>query len=507
MTWQHPTGGTGFVNAITNLFVEMLNTSPSLTNTSDGSVVASWSNLVGTVNFQLATATPWSSASPHYRATGGPNGQAAIDFKNGSGTTTGIGFVNSFASNQPVTVFLVGANPISTVSASSSVQTLFVGGSEFAQIKNSGGSLFTAGSTIATPIPALAYTNWCVYTFVFDGPRSYCRINKKLVASGDSGAGTFGQLWWGNDGGGNTSQNIGMMSCFLAYQAAPDTNSLQTVEDGLIAYFGATGFDMITNWAQQVFLNSGSYPSSSTISAVSTYYNGLVSDLIEQKMLAVSVCATDSVSAYCTPFINRKGTTNLWENHNFVAGDLGVNGLHGNGTTKYIDTKIQPSSQLTANDTGIAIYLYAHATTGTALDTGAQTASDNLAFYPYFGGTTLSDEYNFTAGQGRASVASPGNGYYFATRTAANSSVVYYATSSSSHASIVSIATSGGTIGNVNLNIFLFNLNLGGTPVANGWSDGTISYVAYTRGMTSSESSSQYNRAQTLRTDFGGGFR
>lgn len=259
----------------------------------------------------------------------------------------------------------------------------------------------------------------------------------------------------------------------------------------------------VTAWAAQVVTNGGSAPSAGTQSRLCTFVNGCISDGVWSKLLSVITFETDSLTAAFTPLLATKGNT-LWVNHNFVSGDLTINGLLGDGNTKYLETGIVPSTDLTLNSTSLVSYEYsANSNTLGGVDLGAEdtTPQVSLQLIPKISTTTIFDAYNYHGGQGRATATSHGAGYYCGSRTASNASAIYYASSGTSHSAIATISTSGGSL--TSQSLFSFAQNDFGDCCE---SNARISFQAIGLGLTSTDSSNLFNRVQALLVARGGGF-
>lgn len=101
-----------------------------------------------------------------------------------------------------------------------------------------------------------------------------------------------------------------------------------------IAFIGRP--PLVTDWALRVVANGGAMPSQNTIQAMETLRLGCISAGLTNKIYSLCVFVPDSVIASATPLFLHKGYP-MWTN-NFVIGDLSVNGLKGDGTSKAMDT-------------------------------------------------------------------------------------------------------------------------------------------------------------------------
>jgi hypothetical protein len=256
---------------------------------------------------------------------------------------------------------------------------------------------------------------------------------------------------------------------------------------------------MAQKWALQVMLNGGAAPSQSTITALDMFWNGLQMDGLDTKIIVLNAFVPDSLIAAITPFVVGVGI-NPWTNHNFVAGDLTVNGLTGNGTNKYLETGIL-SSTLGAN---LGMVSYAAVVSPVGFDFGAFDAARD-----FFIASKYSDNKSyFSSGEVRGVVGvnptSPGAGFYSCQRTSNTSMAAYFASSGSPFAQIgaTDVAASPGYPTQTLYSLAL-QQNTGGPQL---WSSATISFQAITNGLSSADTQKLFNRVQTLRTALGGGF-
>lgn len=266
--------------------------------------------------------------------------------------------------------------------------------------------------------------------------------------------------------------------------------------------------DRATDWANRVVANGGASPSAGTVTALRTFWAGLISDGIASSILCLNPIAPDSLIAALTPFVRGIGS-DPWTNHNFVSADLTVNGLIGDASSKYLDTGFNALSGFTTNNSGMTIYEYTHATSSSTNNDAFGAQADNahcmnLLTHNGPDGQCYVDNYNNTVGQGRMTTSAPGNGYSSANRTASNAASYYFANSTTTHSAIVSMTTSGGSL--PNLTEYMLALNFAGSVFSSSYSNARASFAAFHLGFSAANSLKFYNRIQTLRTSFGGGF-
>lgn len=189
-----------------------------------------------------------------------------------------------------------------------------------------------------------------------------------------------------------------------------------------------------------------------------------------------------------------------WTNVNFVSGDLTVNGLVGNGSSKYLNSGFVSQNCLSLTSAGITVYLHTTNASNQTDFSACSSGTINLYQILQYGGATYWDCWN--TGAGRATVAGTFTGYMSGNRTAANASNIYRASSGYSHASIASTALTGGALlAEAN---YAFAQNNAGAAV--GYSSRRMSFMAAHDGLASAESSNFYAAIQALRTALGGGY-
>jgi hypothetical protein len=252
-----------------------------------------------------------------------------------------------------------------------------------------------------------------------------------------------------------------------------------------------------TGWEARVIANGGADPSAGTLSSVDTYWNGLVTDSVDTNIAVLGIYVPDNLIATITPLVKGNGS-DPWGNNNFVSGDLTVNGLTGNGSTKYLNTGLSGSG-LPATQTSFAVYLY---TTGGAavVDIGvvSGTGAHWLGRDNYWrNGDPINNDIQPTP---------PGNGFYCDVRTSSTDHRVFFASSGSGFAQLGSTDTAALSLASPSQNFFVhcYSDQSGG---AQAFSAYTISCAVVFTNFTSAKAQLFYNRTQTLRASLGGGYR
>lgn len=255
----------------------------------------------------------------------------------------------------------------------------------------------------------------------------------------------------------------------------------------------------VTAWAARVVTNGGAAVSGATVSAVNTFYNGLVSNSLLSKMISVNVIAPDNLIAAITPLIVGGGN-DPWTNNGFLPADITINGLQGSGT-KYLNTGVNPSTAMPDNTQGGMTVYNRTSANQSWVEGGAHIGAGILAFAISYSDSNCYWDC-FDGALGRIAVANGGwRGFLSCTRRSLTDSKVYRANGVTPFAQLGTSGTGGGA--RPNGNVYLFAQNLNGAP--DSYAARQISFFAIHLGLTSAESQSLYNLVVSLRTAFGGG--
>jgi hypothetical protein len=270
-------------------------------------------------------------------------------------------------------------------------------------------------------------------------------------------------------------------------------------------------------WIKAVITNGGVAVAQATCLAMNTFAIALVNAAIDTLMESVNCFVPDNLTAALTPLYKTLGN-DPWTNIGpFVGGDLTVNGLLGNGTTKMLDLGFKATAAWanTGNNInagtsgGVSLY---NVTLGTGfVDFGAQSNSASAEFALYIVFQPGADDHcyhdfcnNSTA---RVSFANAGfMGFTSGNRTSGTQLDIYNANSVTPFSNK---ATNGNNaVGNAmpstqNLCCFGYK-QIGGANVPN--SNRRLSFCGVHLGLSSAQAQSLYNAVQALRTALGGGF-
>ena len=211
----------------------------------------------------------------------------------------------------------------------------------------------------------------------------------------------------------------------------------------------------VQTWVDAVVANGGTV-SSMTFDAVTEFVRAVKAAGVWTKINRMNLFCGDQLAAALVPL--KRGGGNVTDtNVNFVAGDYSETiGLTGNGSTKYLRTGLVPSATLTLNDTHMAIYNRASASSVS----NQLGAGGPMIFYaPHTGSQLISDQYNSTTGRVGPSVIGAPYGFLVASRNGAGEHVIYR-----NGIAQASAATSGGSLPTVECYVFAGN-NFG-SPVA-----------------------------------------
>lgn len=254
----------------------------------------------------------------------------------------------------------------------------------------------------------------------------------------------------------------------------------------------------VTDWANRVVQNGGAAPSITTQQVLSTFVLGLSSAGLMQSMLMVNCIVSDSLTAALTPLVYPRA----WTNSSYVIGDLTVNGLTGNASTKRADTNLNPAVMVPVQN-NVGFTWYAKTVTATGFDIGSYDGANGI-----MGAAKHSDNkcygYNGSIASNAISLTSPGAGFFSDNRISATDHRLYYASSATAHAQIGSTDTTSftGVLGSSDL--FFGAEQLGSSPQFA--SSDTLSFYAVHYGLTASQSAALFALVQAMRVGLGGGF-
>lgn len=269
---------------------------------------------------------------------------------------------------------------------------------------------------------------------------------------------------------------------------------------------GANLSALNSDWITRILAAGGARPNANTLYANDAFYAALVAAGITGKVKIVNLFAPDNLIAAITPlFFGAFGGGNSWANNGpFVAGDLTVNGLKGDGT-KYLQTSWTPGAvgYFTDSTAHMSIYVSVGDNTHADSELGALNPGGvgPRMYYQFSDNVTYANFY--TALSSATISASPLAGYLCFSRTTSTRFDAYFANSTSPHASkFNSVALEAAAALTSVMPVFANNAN----GIIDSMSHKRLSAVTFGTGLTSAESLALYNAIQAFRTAIGGGF-
>ena len=290
-------------------------------------------------------------------------------------------------------------------------------------------------------------------------------------------------------------------------------NAINALRTSFGGGYGDIGDSYVGGWVERILAAGGTTPGTTSKNAVHTLATSLWSSGIITKIQVAVPLVSDSLIAAATPIIYNNVGNASWTNNNFLLADLTVNGLIGNGSTKYLASGCIPSAVgMTSTSAGMIMYVSVDDATTQQGDFGVYDSSllnGTFGLYTHYNATlSFAGCWKFS-GPGNDSIVNwaipaPATGYYSMMRTAANALSVYFASSTSAHAALATAAgaQTGSVLTNRELFAFAFNNDGGG---ATDFSKKRLSFLALTNGLSSAESALAYTAIQAFRTALGGG--
>jgi hypothetical protein len=271
-----------------------------------------------------------------------------------------------------------------------------------------------------------------------------------------------------------------------------------------VSFGGGYNSTILGDWLERITMAGGAAPSAASQAAVQTFIDTLISTGVWNKMLAFSPFVPDNLIAATTPVLRSRSAVNPWTNTGFIAGDLTVDGLKGDGVGKRLDTGITPAAFFGYADIGMAVYTSSIAD-GTDYEATTYSSGNTYGYSLFtFRGSTYFR--NGAANSQIGPVANPNwAGYLCGSRTANNVAKLYKASASFPHAEIGSNATTiSDDTAQVTRPITLFALR--SVDAFSGYSPKRISFYALHRGLTAADSANLYAAVRTMRIALGGGY-
>jgi hypothetical protein len=280
------------------------------------------------------------------------------------------------------------------------------------------------------------------------------------------------------------------------------------------------GQQLAARWAGAVVNAGGAAVGSATTNAMAYLNDAFIATNIMHKQYSYCLFVPDNLTAalmpgraptYSVHYENgsypERGSQPYANSGSFVGGDVTINGLNGNGSTKYLDTGVLPTV-CSSDSGGLSLYVYNNTVESRAEFVSQWAPSNELGLYANRSGGDGYFACWTEAGNGLITASGTANfqGFYTASRTSASLSTMYYANSGQAFISIgvSSGTTSVSTVGG-NRTLYLFAANSDGT--ATSFSSKTLSYSSVHQGFSTAEGLGEYGAVQGARVIIGGGFR
>lgn len=262
----------------------------------------------------------------------------------------------------------------------------------------------------------------------------------------------------------------------------------------------------VNEWSNRVVVFGGASPSAGTLTALKTFHMGLNNSNLLAKMVAVNCFVPDNLVAARIPFI-RTGGGLQWTNNNFVAGDLTVSGLTGNGSSKYLNTGLLPDKIAPATPTsaGLSVMIATPASeAAVAISAMGATGSSGFLIDNWQGGAGFGCwRWEGASDVVSGTVSATYAGFLSGSRTAPNAIAAYSVNSTNAIAVLGSSAgaQTGTQFGTYPLTVFANNA----AGTINAYSAATLSFAAVHAGLSQAETAALYSLVATLRASLGGG--
>jgi hypothetical protein len=291
---------------------------------------------------------------------------------------------------------------------------------------------------------------------------------------------------------------------------------LTVLAQGPVAFIPFMMEEPTTDWAQRVVANGGAMPSANTITAMETLRTTLISMNLTNKIHSLCIFVPDSIIAATTPLIKHKGA-DPWTNSGFVIGDLNINGLKGDGSSKFLDTAIKAKdgeAYGTSENCGLSVVLTEGATNRTetvigymdpdstqdALELQVSSTQASGAFADvWFPGLTVG-ALNFISTNDWERI-----GFVHGARDTNGNVSLYVASPLEAHKSLVNMTSGTGAALTTDNTIPVFVRRRGGTNQSDTFSISRLAMACLDTGMIASESSNLWFAVNACRQSLGGG--
>lgn len=273
---------------------------------------------------------------------------------------------------------------------------------------------------------------------------------------------------------------------------------------------GGTG-DPIHDYDTFIVNNSGADLSIGTSNALRQFWGRLTTNDLIETYATLNCFLPDNFTACRAPLVRQVGH-GLYNNVNFAASNLTVDGLFGDGTSKYMRVGATNDiiTRFSQNSGGISLM---HKTNTTAQWGGTRGVGNThftlvpnisgLGILYLWGATTVNANfvYNTNANSFTNGSYSSGN------RTGANAIALYGASSTVAHFSVTNGtgAISLNRFANCDFHLWAAQQNETPYSVAGSYMSGPASFFALHSGHTQTQSSNEWRAVEELRNALGGG--
>jgi len=283
----------------------------------------------------------------------------------------------------------------------------------------------------------------------------------------------------------------------------------------------------INRWLRCVKNNHGGHVSERTIRALTKFYKNLKNTTILKKIFILNPLVPDSIEACLTPLIDVTGKF-LWLNSKdangniFTPTDLTMGGLSRKSTdTPYIDTQFNPLTWIpSVNDVGATFYISERPTWEGTITTnhhfGCTEAGGAKEFRFYFKGiegndsmflTDESNGYKLSDTVYTSSEAQWQRGFISYNRASDIRANIWKANEFFAVADWITNNNTANTAGFPDVTCYLFNTNVGNTPVIYSSYLDRFSCVAVHTALTQGEAQTFNDLIVSLRQNIGGGWQ
>jgi hypothetical protein len=338
------------------------------------------------------------------------------------------------------------------------------------------------------------------------------------------------EIWSSTDGVTFSLLGTSAGTTFLTVATGASNTAVNYYQIRFATAFGGFGsFSAVLNipfavndWYNRAVNNNGAAaPSQNTLNALVIFFQTLMSNNLlsgPQGMIAVNCYVPDNLICCLTPQFKTAGN-DPWTNFNgaFVAGDLTINGLKGDASTKALDTGLVSTTiwsnnggNLGSTRAGISLYTFDLGAAASGWDVGANSnlAAGEISLSAVFAPTVTNNcLFDFAdSGNGRISFLNTGfTGFTSGSRTKAAISNLYHG---SSTIPFVNIGTDNNNVGGTPMpaNSFVVHGYKSNVGVVTPNSNRRISFCAFHLDLDGVATQNLFNAVQAFRVAIGGGF-